>query len=162
MNWYSAVCLMRNVPHLRRCLKNAKNTFLHYDFFYLNSGYINSLADRKIILKRVVELYGIRVCSKDDVAWPFGKTLYGLYANKYERMETFVACLTRWFSASYIELSTGKIFLRIEEGLYVKDRYTAILANMRKCQLDNIHGMLHKLAFLRVNAIRPPDTTFRI
>ncbi len=117
--------------------------------FSLNSRYINLLVNQKIILKRVVELYGLRGCSKDDVARPCGKTLYGFFANKYLLIEAFVACLTRWFSASDMELITGKIFQGIEEGLYVND-------------LDNIHGMLHKSAFLRVNSIRPPDITSRL
>jgi|GEM_PF-1562641 len=68
------------------------------------------MVNQETILKRVAELYrtyGIKVCSMDDVARACGiskRTLYGIFANKYELIETFVAGLTGWFSTEYLEM----------------------------------------------------------
>jgi AcrR family transcriptional regulator len=68
------------------------------------------MVSQELLLKKVSELYssyGIKVCSMDDVARVCGiskKTLYSLFANKYELVETLIASVSSWFSTSYNEV----------------------------------------------------------
>lgn len=95
------------------------------------------MVTQDVILNKVSGLYssyGIKVCTMDDVARVCGiskKTLYSLFANKYELVETLIAALTAGFSASYNEMrkssanAVEEIFgsLNILEPLYNKVHY---------------------------------------